>query len=835
MLAVALATAVPAGADLSPIRRSFGETQLPRVRAGTVLVPAGHSRGRIRVIVRLAQPPLAQYAATTTFAAGGARQRLSVASARSRTYLARLADAQQVAIAQLRRAIPEARVGRRFGIVLDGITVDLPATRLPDLVRQGFATKIYPSLRYTLKLNDSPGLIAAPALAAATGARGDGVKIAVVDDGIDQTGAFFSPSGFTYPAGFPKGLTRWTTPKVIVAKVFPGPGSGETGTLAVDPDASFHGTHVAGIAAGNAGTVAPAGPDHPTVTGLSGVAPRAWVGNYRVFTVPTPLGHVANTPEIVAAFEAAVADGMDVINFSGGGPETEPANDALIETIRNVVAAGVVPVISAGNDRDEFGLGSAGSPGTAPDSISVAAVSNDQVFSPTLSVVAAGAPASIARLPFRPAPVTPVPTAWTNVDQALVDVGSITGTNGAPVNRFLCAPSGDPNGAGNPLPRGSLAGAIALVSRGVCTFVSKAERAKAAGATGIVLVDNRSGEANFVPVQLDLPGGMIADLDGQRVRSLMATTGGRTLIRVRTAYDRIVTGRGGVVTSFSSAGPTAFGHDLKPDVAAPGGQILSPRSRSRADPFAVFDGTSMAAPHVTGAAALLVQRHPTWTPRQVKSALMSHRRAGLGRHGAEQRGLRPPRGRRARQRPPRRRPEDLHRAGVALVRRPEGERRRAEPVAAAPDHRRRRRLGPVAGRAATAVGEPGRDPPAPGHRRPPAGRPASALGDRLGSRCGHRRRRLRLHRPPPGKRDEADPVLLRGDAARAARRSSRSGSSVSRPATPRRAARVSASTVPRPLPSARRRTTPALRCARTEPRSCTRSRSRAPSRTSASP
>ncbi len=84
----------------------------------------------------------------------------------------------------------------------------------------------------------------------------------------------------------------------------------------------------------------------------------AWIGNYRVFTVPTPLGHQANTPEIVDAFEAAVADGMNVINFSGGGPETDPANDAMYETMRNTALAGVVPVIAAGNDREDFGLGS---------------------------------------------------------------------------------------------------------------------------------------------------------------------------------------------------------------------------------------------------------------------------------------------------------------------------------------------------------------------------------------------------------------------------------------------------------------------------------------------
>src|SRR5205085_3391947 len=176
----------------------------------------------------------------------------------------------------------------------------------------------------------------------------------------------------------------------------------------------------------------PAGADHPTVAGLSGVAPRAWLGNYRVFTVPTPLGNVANTPEIMAALEAAVRDGMDVVNFSGGGPQVDPANDALVEAIHNLAAAGVVPVIAAGNDRDDFGLGSAGSPGTAPDAISVAAVSNTHVFAPALEVTAPGAPDVVKGIPFRAAG-NPPPASWGSTDQTLVDVGTIAGTDGKPV------------------------------------------------------------------------------------------------------------------------------------------------------------------------------------------------------------------------------------------------------------------------------------------------------------------------------------------------------------------------------------------------------------------
>jgi hypothetical protein len=165
LLAIAALTAVPAAAaELRPVRR---DADHPRVRAGTITIPRAHQSGRVRVIVRLGQPPLAAAAAQSGYRAAGAQ----------------------------RRAIPEATVSRSFRVLVNGLTVDLPATRLPALTRLGFVTKVYPSLGYTVSLNRSPALIGATAYTAATGARGTGIKIGVVDDGVDPASPFFTPNG----------------------------------------------------------------------------------------------------------------------------------------------------------------------------------------------------------------------------------------------------------------------------------------------------------------------------------------------------------------------------------------------------------------------------------------------------------------------------------------------------------------------------------------------------------------------------------------------------------------------------------------------------------------
>ena len=360
----------------------------------------------------------------------------------------------QAALAdRIEETIPAAQIRWRYRLVADGMAVVVPRSQLGRLTSLPGVANVYPSVRYRTQLDRSPQQIGAPVLwgPGLTNA-GQGMKIAIIDEGIDQTHPFFSPAGYTMPAGFPKGQTGYTTAKVIVARAFPpARPTWRNASRPFDPELSSHGTHVAGIAAGNANTLAEG-------VRISGVAPRAYLGNYKALTIPTDadVGLDGNSPELVAAIEAAVADGMDVINMSLGEPEIEPSRDIVVQALAAAARAGVVPVVAAGNDYEEFGRGSVSSPGSAPDAITVGAVTT-----------------------------------------------------------------------------------------------------------------NRGG-----------------------------------------ADD--------VVAGFSSSGPTPLSLRLKPEVSAPGVSILSAAPGAR---YATLSGTSMAAPHVAGGVALLLQRHPTWTPAQVKSAL----------------------------------------------------------------------------------------------------------------------------------------------------------------------------------------------------------------------
>ena len=434
LLALGLAAALPGTAAAAPSRQ-------------------------VQLVVGLEGPPLARATASSRALAAHARQaRLNLRAPSSVAYLHGLEAQQRAVEARIERTIPGAVVRWRYSVIANGLAVVLPESQIDRLARIPGVVEVYANVRYRARLDRTPTQIGAPALWGSDLAFGGaGLKIGIIDDGVDQTHPFFDPRGYTMPAGFPKGQQPFTTAKVIAARAFAPPNAGwEQAGRPFDSRFSEHATHVAGIAAGNRITAPPAGARGP----ISGIAPRAYIGNYKVLTVPTVsgVGLDGNAPEIVAGIEAAVRDGMDVINLSLGEPEIEPSRDIVVQAINAAADAGVVPAIAAGNDYDEYRDGSVSSPGSAAKAITAASVSS----------------------------------------------------------------------------------------------------------------------------------GRSSSVDG--------------------------------VSSFSSAGPTPISLQLKPDVAAPGGEVLS-SVPAREGSWAVFSGTSMAAPHVAGAAALLREKHPAWTVAQIKSAL----------------------------------------------------------------------------------------------------------------------------------------------------------------------------------------------------------------------
>jgi subtilisin family serine protease len=333
------------------------------------------------VVVTLSSPSLtsAFHSRLLSYGAVSRGKRLDLRSLASRRYLNRLASSQAAFSRRIETAVPSASVRWHYRVVANGLAVSLPSNEVSLLSELPGVAHVYPSYRYRALETGVPGNVSAIGASelwkSDLSNAGQGIKIGIIDDGIDQTHSYFDPTTYTYPVGYPQGNTAYTTAKVIVARAFAPSGLGyANASLPFDPKYSSHGTFVAGIAAGNAGTTA-------IIDGkaqmLSGVAPRAYLGNYKALTIPTEqFGLNGNSPEIVAAIDAAVSDGMNVINLSIGEPEIAPRNDVVAKAVNAASAAGVVVVAAAGNEYGENGEGSIDSPGSAASAITVGASSS---------------------------------------------------------------------------------------------------------------------------------------------------------------------------------------------------------------------------------------------------------------------------------------------------------------------------------------------------------------------------------------------------------------------------------------------------------------------------
>ncbi|MDX6567904.1 MAG: minor extracellular serine protease Vpr, partial [Gaiellales bacterium] len=454
-----------------------------------------------------------------------AQGHLSAKRPATRRALVDISAEQRSAARALRRAVPGLVVTAHLRFSLNALVVLAPSWSLRRLSRVRGVQHVFRSASFRVQTDRVPTVIDAVPLWNPTpffpgGSRGQGMRIGIIDDGIDITRPSFAGEGYSYPTGFPKGLAKGVNGKVIVARAFAPPGSGPRERTAFDPNGSDHGTHVAGIAAGEAGITATV--DGVKIPNLSGVAPDAYLGNYRVLTTPTPtFGLDGNAAEIARAIDSAVADGMDVLNLSLGEPEAGPGDDVVERAIAGAARAGVTTVVAAGNEGDEGGFGTVSSPGSAADAITVGAVTNDRIFALPLTVTGSTAPP----FPVVAGPV-PIPAAWGAGVTLQVSTGCGTGT-----------------GAGDL--------ALVFLAR-KCTVKQAGAAIAVAGGAGLVLAtlaagDPRSSDAGGLDGGT-VPGLVISRRMASLLQALVAGSGGAVVVTIGSTTQSLGSGNGGLTT-----------------------------------------------------------------------------------------------------------------------------------------------------------------------------------------------------------------------------------------------------------------------------------------------
>jgi subtilisin family serine protease len=596
------------------------------VEAGPAVAESKESAGVY--IVQMIDPPVAAYTGgipglPATRPAPGAK--IDPLSNRVVRYTAHLNSKQDALVSRVR-----AEKLYNYQYSFNGFAARLTAAAVAELQASPEVLAVSRDDKLTLDTSSTPdflGLRAPGGLwdqLGGVGSAGEGVVIGIVDGGIwpehpslsDRVGANSQGRGGRLAYQQLPGWHGRCVPgeeftaancnqKLIGARYYNAGWGGNAGIDAQLPwefnsprDFGGHGTHVATTAGGNA-NVPTTGP--ASVFGsVSGIAPRARIASYKVCW-ETGGGGSCFSSDSVAAIDQAVADGVDVINFSISGSRTN-FRDPVEIAFLFAADAGVFVAASAGN--------------SGPTTSTVAHPS------PWLTTVAAGTHNrnGTGSVTLGNGSTYSGPSVATPVGPAPLINAADAGLPGAdPTQVALCYSSADGDAVLDPA---AVAGKIVVCDRGVTARVNKSLAVQEAGGVGMILVNTTASSLNadfhFVPTV------HLAHTDRTAVRDYAATQGATASIAQATiVYDVPAP----ITASFSSRGPLlAGGGDLlKPDVIAPGQDILAgvspPGNAGRL--FDLYSGTSMSSPHVAGLAALLKDLRPTWSPMAIKSALMT--------------------------------------------------------------------------------------------------------------------------------------------------------------------------------------------------------------------